>query len=241
METFINEIKKKKELRDIDNDFILDMFGRYNISNLTPKEKKVLIKDTRAKLRLIYGLFRTKQKGPILERHASTRERLLYYKELYHHIFEITGKPKVILDLGCGVNPFSYRYLGIKPVYYAYDISHSEINAINGYFSRSDIKGKAEILNLMHVDEVKKLPKADVAFIFKMTEMFDLGKGHKKPEEVLLQIPSKWLVVSFATRTMSGKRMTAPRRRWMEWLCTRLGWGYELIEFPNEIFYVIGK
>ena len=115
MEEFINEIKKKKELRDIDDNFILEMFERYNISNLTPKQRKVLVKDARAKLRLIYGLFRTKQKGPVLERHASTRERLPYYGELYNHIFEITGTPKVILDLGCGVNPFSYKYLGCKP------------------------------------------------------------------------------------------------------------------------------
>jgi len=93
-------------------------------------------------------------------------------------------------------------------------------------------------LDLLNID---KLPSVDVAFLFKMTDMIDQGKGHKKTEELLKAIPAKWIVASFPTKTMSGKRMNVPHRNWMEWLCRRLGWSYEIIEFTNELFYVIGK
>ena len=43
----------------------------------------------------------------ILALHASTRERLplAAMDALYAHLFEITGKPRHVLDLACGLNP----------------------------------------------------------------------------------------------------------------------------------------
>ena len=38
----------------------------------------------------------------------STKERLNNYSELYQQIFEITGTPETIVDLGSGLNPLSY-------------------------------------------------------------------------------------------------------------------------------------
>ena len=89
--------------------------------------------------------------------------------------------------------------------------------------------------------KLEKIPPADLCFLFKMTEVLDQGKGHIATEAVLKAIPAKHIVVSFSTRTMSGKAMTAPRRRWMEWLCQRLHYQYTILEFGNEILYVVKK
>jgi len=91
------------------------------------------------------------------------------------------------------------------------------------------------------VRALSKLPQADVCFLFKMTDVLEQGRGHKVTEQILQAVKAKFVVVSFPTLTMSGKRMNYPRRRWMELMCERLGWSYSLIEMPNELFYVVMK
>ena len=231
-----------------------------------PKSKAyaLVIKTVRSQLRRVYGLFRDDSKErkrfvqellkasvpkrnnlikQILSTHSSTQERLSSYEKLYAKIFAITGKPKIILDLGSGINPFSFPYMKLPECsYYAFDINEEEIGSINQYFQllhkeNDSFTGKAVVADLLTV----KFPKADLCFLFKMTDVIDKGKGHKKTEELLTKIPAKYVVVSFATKTMSGKEMTAPRRSWMEWLCKRLGYGYTILEFQNESFYVVEK
>ncbi|MFA6460695.1 MAG: hypothetical protein WCV90_00375 [Candidatus Woesearchaeota archaeon] len=257
MDKLIEEIKRKKELNGISDNIVLEQVKKYlsqnkkiNLENKRSSDYKQLIKEVRAKLRRSYGLFRVENikinegddSESILAAHSSTKERSYFYPELYKKIFTITGKPKIILDLGCGVNPLSYSFMNLKKVeYHAYDINEKEIALINNYFRREKILGEAAVLDVSKGEEVKKLPSADLAFLFKITDILDRGKGHKKTEEVLVAIPVKWVVISFPTLTMSGKPMNAPRRRWMEWLCGRLGYPYTVLEFSNEIFYVIKK
>ena len=277
----VEEIKKKKELLYVSDSFVKEFVVKYlqqqqKISqalqkDLNPKSKAyaLVIKNVRAQLRRVYGLFRDdsgtrkklvqdllksqKQKqisiiNEILSTHTSTQERLPMYEGLYSRIFKITGQPKVILDLGCGINPFSFPYMKLqKCTYYAYDVNEEEIQSLNIYFrllhqENIHFQGRAELLDIRSEAVLAKdLPVAEVCFLFKMTEVMDRGKGHTKTEAVLKKIPAKQIVVSFATKTMSGKKMTAPRRKWMEWLCKRLGYEYTLLEFPNEIFYVVKK
>ncbi len=235
--------------------------------NCNPKSKSysIVIKQVRARLRKAYGLFRDnpakrrelmekllaapaaaqkKLVDEILSTHASAKERLPVYNTLYKKIFAVTGKPRVILDLGCGINPFSFPYMGLKKcAYLAYDINEEEINILNQYFSllRRKIpyfEGRAAAAD---IQQMPKIPPADICFLFKMTDVLDKNKGHKATEEMLKRIPARHIVVSFATKTMSGKKMTAPRRNWMEWLCKRLGYEFTILEFENELFYVVKK
>lgn len=222
---------------------------------------KTIIKLVRNDLRKLYGLFRSKQQrlqslleefsnSPnrpvnlkllklILQQHASTKERLTYYPELYSQLFALTGQPKIILDLGCGLNPFSLNYMNLPTVtYYAYDLHELEIAAINSFFEIKLLKGRAEVKDVL---TLQSMPAADVAFLFKMTDMLDKGHGHKGTEEMLTRIPARYVIISFATLTISRQPMKAPQRRWMEWLCRRLSYSYQLVEIPNELFYVIKK
>ena len=270
----LSVIKQKRELQDLEDRFVLDELSSYLKKNRVIEEKvailfnsrsqvyKQIIKEVRSNLRKRYGLFRsqssksahylsalenplqTKAVNSILSIHSSTKERLAYYDVLYSKIFAITKKPKRIVDLGCGLNPFSYPYMKLHYLsYYAYDVSKKEIDLINVYFKKikemvPSFQGQAFVHDIVNV---VKIPQSDVAFLFKVTDLLDQGKGHKATEKVLTQLNARYVVISFATKTMSGKKMTAPHRRWMEWLCKRLAYSYTILSFENEIFYVIEK
>ena len=234
-ESIIDAITSKKELQSIDREYVKTLLTNYPKQVTSPKELKIIVKEIRAKLRRTYGVYR--KKGPLsLKTHASTRERLPYYKRLYKEIFIITGQPKSIIDLGCGLNPLSATIIDEpKPKYYAYDINKVEIAHINQYFKENRINGKAEILDIR---KVELLPKADLAFLFKITDLIE-KKGHKETERILTNLKVKHAIISFPTKTLSGKKMNFPRRRWVELLAERKKWEWQKIELPNEIFYIL--
>jgi len=282
----IADIRRKKELTELSEEFVrehvLEFLEQEHkaasmlLQQFNPRSAvyKKLIKDVRARLRRVYGLFRLEEElkrrrqlvdklvttgskpeskdrkellDMILATHSSTRERIPFYDQLYTKIVSITGKPTSIIDLGCGINPFSFPYLKLKKVaYYAYDISNEEIESLNTYFHRLHTENKlftgtAHVLNILQWLKLRKLPQADVCFLFKMTDVLDRGRGHKASEAVITGVPARYVVVSFPTLTMSGRKMNAPRRKWIELMCKRLGYVFTLLTFSNEIFYVIEK
>ncbi|MEM4264100.1 MAG: hypothetical protein QW666_04390 [Candidatus Woesearchaeota archaeon] len=264
----IAKIKKKKEFASIDDKFIEQEIEKYLKQNkkaeqavaegrIRSEEYKKAVKAVRAVLRRVYGVFLTKESSlreeyleqarfdKILETHLSTKERLLIYPNLYQKIFAITGKPKIILDLGCGLNPASYPYMGVKADYYAAEISRDDVDFLNKYFKKAGIKGKAMQMDLIEAVKnpqlLKQFPKADVCFLFKVLDEIEAKKGRKRSEELIKAIDAKWIVISFATRKVTGKPMKYPYRKWLEQMLNRLGYKFEIIKEENEIFYVVKK
>ncbi|MDP3697255.1 MAG: hypothetical protein Q8R55_04490 [Candidatus Taylorbacteria bacterium] len=278
--SLIADIKQKKELRELSDDFVHDRLFKYLQKNHkaatfllqahSPKSSryKSIIKAVRAELRTVTGLFQL-ENGPaerqkllaqllkgapllptvakIVQTHASTKERLPFYRELYLKIFAQTGIPQTIIDFGCGLNPFSIPYMAVGNLkYYAYDIAEGEIASLKQFFrwlhrQNPAFVGSAEVLDLLHWVKLKELVKADICFLFKMTDVLDRGKGYKVTEAVIKGVPAQWVVVSFPTLTMSGKKMNNPRRIWIELMCQRLFYKFYILGFNNEMFYVIRK
>lgn len=204
----------------------------------------------------------------ILLTNKSAKERIEYYEDIYKKIFEITGEPKTIVDLGCGLNPFSFIFMnlghrsvsypqgtrtssrpklrnaGRKVNYYAYDIDDEDISFINEYFylMKKKISGKAEILNLSSANEkeIQKIPEADVCFMFKLADVLD-RENHKQSEKIIKNLNSDYIVVSFSKKTLAGNKMNFPYRGWIEKMLERIGLEFNKIDFENEIFYVIKK
>lgn len=242
---------------------------------------KAIIKQVRAQLRKFYGQYRGSAdaqrihelverllQGRIVDQHilkdilmvnASTKERLSFYDGLYEKLFQVTGlptstpptTPTTIIDLGCGLNPFSIPWMYApqqiaKLRYYAYDINEDEIAVLGEFFEylhsrHPDFQGKAEVLDALHLEELLDLPPANLCFLWKMTDVLDRGKGHRATEAVIKAVPARWVVVSFPTKTLSGKRMNVPEKKWVELLCRRLGYGVTVLKFPTEVFYVVKK
>ncbi len=256
-------IKQKPELANLPDSFVEEQLRRYAqshakemkmlLQNYNPRSAlfRKIVKVVRAALRRSIGLFEKARKiklsgslqeqvGQLLSTHSSTRERLPFYPQLMQKISEVI-KPTTILDLGCGLHPLAIIFFpGKVEDYRAYDINERDVALINTFFRKMKVPGKAAVADISKITE-EQLPQADLAFLLKVTDIVDQGKGHKKTEELLKIIPAKYVLVSFSTKTMSGRKMTAPRRRWMEWLCKRLQYGYEIWQFENEIFYVVRK
>ena len=279
--TLTAEIRTKKELQHLNEEFVREHIQQYlerhpkaaallvQKHSVRSAQYKKIIKEVRASLRKVYGLFRTQEQElkrkelveqmlsspaqlqtiskSILNTHSSTRERLPFYEKLYAAIFKITGKPATILDLGCGINPFSIPLMNLAKLnYYAYDLSEDEIETLNQFFKylhtqNSSFTGIAGILDVQHWVKLPDLGKVDVCFLFKMTDVLDRSKGHKVTELVIQNVPARYVVLSFPTKTMSGKKMNVPQRNWVEWMCKRLGYSFKVLEFATEIFYVVKK
>ena len=128
--------------------------------------------------------------------------------------------------------------------YYAYDIDKADMSFINEYFytMKDKISGKAETINLASIseEEIQKLPKVDVCFMFKLADVLD-RKNHKQSEKIITNLNSKYIVVSFAKKTITGKNMNFPYRGWIERMLERVGLKFEKIEFETEVFYIIKR
>ena len=168
---------------------------------------------------------------------CSIVERKEYNRELYEKIFNITNKPRKILDIGCGLNPLYFPY---KDIYYlASDINKDVLKKIKKYFRKNKIKGEVFYLDIKDLDEIKNLNEVDIVFIFKV---LDLLKNNKKAVvEIIKNLKTKFIVVSFATKTVYGKRMKNPKRKWFEIVLKKLNYKFKILRFYNEVFYVIKR
>ncbi len=229
---------------------------------------RTTVKKVRELLRRSYGLFRGEKKATerkeVMEKmqgsevsktdisqalawHSSTDERRYFYLQLYTKIFQITGRPTKILDLGSGLNPLSINFMRLRNLHYhALDINEEEVKLLNLFFQQQQknnphFSGKAEVFDITNTAKLSLFPPHDLTFLLKMTDILDKGRGHKMSELVIKSLPAAWIVVSFPTLTMSGKKMNFPRRKWIELMCRRLSYNFSLLEFENELFYVIKK
>jgi len=264
------EIKKSKKYKNLSNDVILNEINSFlksnpNLFNSEKLKKKKLeksIKTVKSKLHRIYSSYILGNKNKrekflnqlkknydlkiinkILKTSVSTKERLMYYEKLYSEIFKITGKPKIIVDIGCGLNPISYPYIGIKDLFcYAYDIEKNDVNFVNKFFKISEnfgIRGKAAILNINDLKNISKIPMSDVVFMFKLVDL--LNKKNKNLESIIKNLirKTKFLIVSFPTKTLSGKPMNFPRRKGFEFMLEKNKLKFQILKLKNEIFYII--
>ena len=238
-----------------------EKFGDVDYSKFKrSKEYKELIKSIRGGLREVYGVFIMKdynkrrklleelKKNPskenhdkILALHKSSKERLPYYGLVYKKIFEITGQPKRIVDFACGLNPFSYPYLGCASRYLASDLAGKDLEFINDYFKSMKIEGKTKRIDLIK-DEISEIAEEqNVVFLFKTLDSLEAIKKNIS-RDVLRALKAKFIIVSFSTKSLGGKvTIKKERRAWFEKLMKHLGYTFKTFEIPDEIFYIITK
>jgi len=259
----LEKIKQNKKYSSISDDIIKKLINYHLNSNprITQSDKET-IKELRAKLHKLYSSFQTKKKRKkenyleelkqnpnsiertkkLLSITLSTKERVNDYEQLYKNIFFITSKPKILLDVGAGLNPLSFPLMNLqKLIYYAYDINIEDKNFLNKYFQimkSFGLNGKAEILDITNLKSIKKLPQSDLIFLFKI---IDIIPTKKLAEQILLILIKKtnFIIVSFPTKTITRKQMNNPKRKWFELMLERNNLVYKIIEISNEIFYII--
>jgi len=182
----------------------------------------------------------------LLETTLATKERIPNYPTIYQKIFQKTGNPSSIIDIGSGLNPISIPYMKLQNItYHSYDIDTEDITFLNKFYKSLNINGKAEILDARDKEKLTQLPKTDIILMFKLYDLIvpKAKKQKKLGEEIinLLMTKTKYLVASFATKTLTRKSMKLPRRIGFEMMLDRNQLKYELIETDNEIYYVVSK
>ncbi len=177
----------------------------------------------------------------ILRTSVSSGERLdSDYELIYEKIKKEFGKDlKSVMDLGCGINPVSFKLQDFKKVkIYAYDIDSSDIDFLNKYFKTIGLDGEAHVLDLHDLNSIDKLPKVDLCLLYKVIDPLE-KRGHEFSEELIRRIKAKNLVVSFATKTIARRNMNYPKRGWFEQMIKRLKKTYKIVSTSNEIYYIV--
>ncbi len=176
----------------------------------------------------------------VLNSHASTRERLPIVGAFYESIFAVSGKPRSILDLACGLNPFAIPWMGLAPNtdYHAYDLHLPRVELINAFFKAIHQAGQA-----FHADILVNPPQdiADVAFFFKEAHRFDQRhKGCNRDFFTALNV--KYLLVSLPTLSLTWRHSKVDQdRRLIEHAVSGTNWNIQELIFESEIVFCIRK
>ncbi|MEK6894420.1 MAG: hypothetical protein AABX10_03070 [Nanoarchaeota archaeon] len=251
MDKLVRKIKEKFELKSLPDTLVISTLESYLLKNKikdthSEKAQKIIIKEVREELRKYTGQYASKSNiknrsefiksgdiNELLLQHSSTRERVDDYPLVRNMIRALN--PQSILDLGCGINPIALAKPGIK--YHAYDINEYDLEIVNEFFKVNGIHG-----DVHHKDirEEPTFPDVDLCIIFKVLDILgDRRIGITR--DLLKKINAKHFIISFATRTLTGKKMNSPYRRWFENILKALKYDYKITRTNQELFYLIKK
>lgn len=237
------------------NPSVAQAYERDPVRFTRKKEFQRLRSEVRAELRTVYGVFfgpqysakrdafirelierkDTESAERVLSLHRSTAERLPYYEVIYPQLSRMLGSPGSILDLGCGFNPFAYTFLPGRPAYHSADIACADLERVGEYLDALGVDHSERCVDLTDVDAVAKLPRADVAFAFKLFDSLEEMRRNITAE-LLVALPADMLVVSFPTLSI-GQGKAIGQREWFERLVT--GKVLDRVTLPNEQFIIV--
>ena len=137
-----------------------------------------------------------------MREHASTRERAPHIDAFYGPIWEVTGTPRSVLDLGCGLNPLALPWMGIgDATYHAIDVDAGTLDVARGFLESAGQRYVAEVRDL--VADVPGEP-ADVALLLKLVTTLD-RQDADAATRLLRGLRAGHAVVSFAARSLGGR------------------------------------
>ena len=218
------EIIKKKDFSKLPKKDVEMAWSKFSKRQVSENEK---IRLTRELLHKVYGAFSSKKllspkEKPaswILRKHISTRERLGFYEEVYSKLLKDFEKGSVV-DLGAGVNGFSYEYFkkGIK--YVGVEGVGQLVDLTNSYFKKNKFNARTIHESLFDLNKMKKLiekvKKPKVIFLFKVLDSLEMLEGDysKKLLEGIVPL-AEMVVVSFATKSMNKRKKFKVNRNWI--------------------------
>ena len=186
------------------------------------------VKDARVLLRKYFGVFLTnrvlKSKGSaseILKNHMSSRKR--DYEKFYAEIFSGIDSVGSVIDLGAGVNGFSYSYLRKKlgeVDYVAVEAVGQLVGNMNDYFKEEGFSAEAVCGDLFDVESVlkilKKQTKPRVVFMFQVVDALEnLERDFSKKFILEVSRECEMIVLSLPTESLGGRKKFAVRRKWI--------------------------
>jgi len=216
----INEVKKKKVLSGLPDELVWRFLEKNNLDK----------KSTRADLRKFFGVFLTNRvlRGvgeDVLGSHISSRGR--DYEEFHEKIFEGVDKIKSVVDLGCGVNGFSYSYL--KKMfgdlsYFGVEASGQLVDIMNNYFASNNFTGaKSFCLDISDAESVFRLIKdakspRGILILQVIDALESLEKDLSKKFLINLKehlSEKDWAIITMPMSSISGRKTFEVDRKWL--------------------------
>ena len=173
--------------------------------------------------------------------HLSTRERLPLLDTFYRDIFAVTGPPRRLLDLACGLNPLAFPWMDLPATgtdFIAYDIHEPRIDFLNHYFI---LQGLPPLAFLKDLAAEPPAESGDVALFLKEMPRFERNyPGHGRA--LLEALDVRWLVVSFPTiSTHGGRNLTNRYREFFHEIVDGTGWPVTELLFDTELVFCAEK
>jgi 16S rRNA (guanine(1405)-N(7))-methyltransferase len=177
----------------------------------------------------------------VLRLHTSTKERIIILEKFYKSIFDVTGQPKIVIDIACGLNPLTLPWmnLGKTAQYFAYDIDEKTIDFINRYFKLTGLKSIA-----LAQDVIIQPPIAEADMALLLKTIPSLERQEKGCSIRLMEVlQAKHLVISFPVRSVGGKSkgMLVNYEGMLDDLIRGKGWQVTKLLFETELVFLIYK
>jgi 16S rRNA (guanine(1405)-N(7))-methyltransferase len=176
----------------------------------------------------------------IMERHASTRERLPLLHEFYTILLgDIAAQRPIrsLLDVACGLNPLTLPWMPLAPdaAYYACDLYGDLMAFLNDFLALAGVAGHAEAR-----DVITGLPDCEVDVALVLKALPPLEQTDKTAcLRLLRSLRAGVVIVSFPTRTLGGRnrQMEANYEARFRDLIRNEPWQVERFSFPTELCF----
>jgi 16S rRNA (guanine(1405)-N(7))-methyltransferase len=176
-----------------------------------------------------------------LTAHASTRERVPHLASFYPPIWQITGVPQRILDIGCGLNPLALPWMQLPPdaAYLATDVDQRPLTAVGAFLT---LVGQPHAVRAEDAVSEPPTDETDVALLLKLIPTLD-RQDPGASVRLLRALNAHHAVVSFPARSLGGrgKGMERTYRSRLAELADESGRVREVAEasVPNELVFVL--
>ena len=226
-----NKIISKKEFSKLPKIDVEKCWKNFEKRQTSDEEKIKLCRDLLRKSFFAFGslkllnpkIIEKRNSDWILKKHISTRERFCFYPELYKKIFSDFKKEKNIsvIDLGCGINGFSYNFFKKNVDYVGVESVGQLVDLTNNYFEKEKILGMVFHESLFEIEKIKNLIRKTnfprIIFLFKVLDSLEMIEKNFSKKLLKEIIPlADFVVISFATKSLISRKGFNVKRYWFE-------------------------
>ena len=176
----------------------------------------------------------------LMQKHASTRERLPHLDEFCAYLTPYTDQATLVLDLACALDPLMLPWLHLPPdcKFVAYDVNKPRIDLLNAFFSISWPNATA-----IQKDILLSPPSDHANCVLLLKEAHRLEKRQPGSSRRLFeQLQADVLIVSLPAEDLSGHHsLTEYHSRLIRDAIGPNPWPVVQSQIGNELIFVIEK
>lgn len=177
----------------------------------------------------------------VMERHASTRERLPILDQFFAVTLAGAAPLSSMLDIGCGMNPLAIPWMPVAGdfTYTGLDVYTDQAHFLNAFLAHVGVTGEVRVHNILTGLPGDMARPQAVLLLKTLSCLEQLDKSIS--ERLLPQIQADTVLVSYPLHSLGGrsKGMRENYQAHFERLAGRLGWTPELHEFQTEMAFIV--